>query len=1091
MPRAAATRKRSHPRVTRIFLFTDLREYTRFVETHGDVAASRLLRDYRTIVRREVAKTRGAEIKTEGDSFYIVFEAAVPALDCAIAILDQVNAHNRRQSERRLQVGAGLHAGDAVEYDGQYVGGAVIVASRLSTKAASGELLVSDTVRGLVRTGQTHALRDRGTVTLKGVSEPIHVWSVALGDAPAQPDSDPAGIPLPAGVLRQPAESGQLVCPVLVGRETELATYRDVLEDGAAGRGRVVFVSGEPGVGKSAFMREAARVSMPLGYRLLPGAAVQWERGLPYAPFLSALRAGFAGPALRDVVGRVAPDIGPLLPELGQPGAAADSPIERHRIARAFNDIFQAVARQAPLLIVLEDLHWVDEASIALLQQLAREIKEQSVVVLGSYRSDEMHRRHPLSPLVGDLARARLAVTIAFDPLGTSQTDELVRVTLGGVTLERDILDAIYARSEGNPFFTEELLKALVESGAIVRGEGQSWSRGTAAAAQLRLPETLVDLVLARLERLSASARVTLGAASVIGGRLEYETLRRVRAIHESALTTDLRELVDEQFLVEQRGHGPATFAFRHALGREVIYDDLLLPERQRLHLLVGEALVAGGDAPPALVAQHWSAGGDRRRAADAYEAAGNAALAVNAASEAVTNFEAAIAASDRITAAQYLGLAHAYKAIDHLKARAAAERGLQLLGPSEDIECRVTFMRIAGRSRWLMGDALGNFELARSAVELVDGMEDSRAKAEALDWYASAHATRGDNAAAREWAERALTVARSSGARAIAANALITIAGCESVRSPVSALSLIDEAAALARGATAAEALARAHMDGIAFSFQAEPERRRFVRLERAAEFGKRYGYGAREVAAFRAFHHFASGHWPADGRFGVADDFEGDMHTAWVRLLEALVECGRKGPTQAALAPVSGIVARAIQQDEPQWTVQWLSYAALAYAWAGDRDAFRSSVEGMLAAAGRTADPARSLTLLARGFTSPAAVLLLAGERDRLEEMAGALVEVDGHAGERDLLLAFVAWLDGAPADAPFAAAIGALGQRGLELSTAVATWALASVRPDARLPDGAIAAADHTLRMANATWLAGGLARQGSASPLTPST
>lgn len=1081
MPRVTATRERSHPRVTRIFLFTDLREYTRFVETHGDVAATRLLRDYRTIVRREVARTRGAEIKTEGDSFYIVFEAAVPALDCAVAILEQVNVHNEKLPARRLDIGAGLHAGDAVEYDGQYVGGAVIVASRLSTKAASGELLVSDTVRGLVRTGQAHLLRDRGTVTLKGVSEPIRVWSVAPGEAAAGPVQEPTGLPLPAGDLRQSAPSGHLVCPILVGRESELNAYRRVLEEAVDGRGRLLFVSGEPGVGKSAFVREAVRVATPSGYRILPGAAVQWERGLPYAPFLSALRAGFVGPALRDVVGRAAPDIGPLLPELGQAGAAADSPIERHRIARSFTELFQAIARQAPLLLVLEDLHWVDEASIALLQHLARAIQQHPVVVLATYRSDEVHRRHPLSGLVADLTRARLAVPIPLDLLGTLQIDELVRATLDGAPIGREILDAIYARSEGNPFFAEELLKSLVESGAITRGAGDVWQRGS--AVHLRLPETLRDLVLSRLERLGDSARLTLAAASVIGGRFGYETLRSVRAIDEAALTADLRQAIDEQFLVEQREQGPGSFAFRHALGREVIYDDLLLPERQRLHLLVGEALVARSDAPPALVAQHWSAGGDRRRAAEAYEAAGNAALSVNAASEAVAGFEAAISASDRITATQYLGLARAYLAIDHLKARGAAERGLALLDPTDDVESRVTLMRIAGRSRWFMGDAAGNFELARAAVDLVAGLEDGRAKADAFDWYANAHVTRGDDIAAREWAERALAVARSSGARAIAANALITIASCEAHRSPVTALALIDEAAAIARGAAAAEVLARAHMNGIATSFQAEPERRRFIRLERATEFARRYGYGAREIAAFRAFHEFSAGRWPAGGLFDVAGDAEADLYVAWVRLLEALMDCARQGPTEAALARVSGIAARAVRQDEPQFALPWISHAALAQSWAGRPDEMRTSMAVMLSFADRTADPARSLTLLCRGFPWAATVLLLARERERLEAMARAFGDPDGHEGERELVEAFLLWLAGQPVDAPLGAAAAALEQRGFGMAVAFAIAAMRAIRPEAALPEGMVSRARDILRDAQATWLEATLATPGA--------
>lgn len=1047
------------------------------METQGDVAASELLRDYRTIVRREVARTHGAEIKTEGDSFYIVFEAAVPALDCAIAILERIAAHNRRSPTRLLHVGAGLHAGDAVEYDDQYVGGAVIIASRLCAKAAAGELLLSDTFRGLVRTAQAHALRDRGTVTLKGVSEPVHVWSLSAGQ-PAVPAGDSAGIPLPTGELRVAAPPGQLVCPVLVGRDAELTTFREALTRTLAGQGGVVFVSGEPGVGKSAFVREAARVAAALGWRMLPGAAVQWERMLPYAPFLSALRGGFPDDALRAVVGRAAPDLAPLFTELGQPGAAVDSPLERHRIARAFSELLQAVARQAPLLVVLEDLHWVDEASIALLQQLAREVQQLPIVLLITYRSDEVHRRHPLSALVAELGRARLATTIRLDTLDSGQTDELISATLGGAPLERDVLDAIYARSEGNAFFTEELLKSLVESGAIVRRDGRGWQRG--AGGSLDLPETLRDLVLARLERLAPETRATLAAASVLGARFDYDSLRRLRGSDDGALTAALREAVEEQLLVEPRGGGPASFAFRHALGREVIYDDLLLPERQQLHLLAAEALATTAGSAPALVAQHWRAGGDHARAAEAYLAAGNAALSVNASAEAVAHFEAAIRSSGQATVPQYLGLARAYQAIDQLKARGAAERGMALLGPDDDLGSRIDLMHIAGRARGVMGDTAGNFELARSAVALVEGAEDSRAKADTFDWYANAHATREDLAAAREWAERALAVAKAGGARATAASALLTLARCESVRSPAAALLLVDEAAAIARGATAAEVLARAHAGGIAYSFQVEPARRRFIRIERALEVSRRYGHGASWFAAYRALHHFASGEWPGPGGHGAAGDSGGDLYLAWVTLLESLVSCAREGPSDKVLSRIDTLAGRPVVREEPQWGIPWLSAAALAQTWAGRTGDASVSVRLMVEVAQKTELPARSLSLLSRGLTLSSIVLLLARERDQLDAMARALADVEGHAGERELLEAFVLWLDGAAIEAPLRAASVALAQRGLDLSTALAVWALARLRPDAELPEDVRTAAEETLRKAQATWLLNELAK-----------
>jgi class 3 adenylate cyclase len=1072
MPRISRKRDASEARVTRVFLFSDLREYTRFVETHGDVAASRLLRDYRTIVRKEVARTHGAEIKTEGDSFYIVFESAVPALDCAVAILEQVEAHNARHPDRPLWVGAGLHAGDAVAYDDQYVGGAVIVASRLSTKAAAGELLVSDTVRGLVRTGHSHRLVERGSVVLKGVSEAIRVWSVDRG-ASSKAAFGRADEPRPRADLQRRAGPGQLLCPVLVGRERELAVFAGTLADASAGRGAMVFVSGEPGIGKSAFAREAASAGQAKGFGLMAGAAVQWESGLPYAPFLSALRSGFDADTLRAVVTREAPDIAPLLPELGQAPIAVSSPLERHRIGRAFNDLFLGLSRQAPLLVVLEDLHWVDEASIALLQQLTPELQRVPVVVLITYRSDEVLRRHPLSVLIADLLRARLATSLPLAALDSTQTDELIEATLTGAQLDRDTRAAIYARSEGNALFTEELLKSLVDAGAIVQQTDRGWHRS--GSAKLPLPETLRDLVIARVERLRPSTAATLAAASVIGGRFDYQTLRRIHPTQESELTNDLRQAVDEQLVVEQREGGGASFAFRHALTREVIYDDLLLPERRRLHLLVAEALLTDGPAAPALVAEHLSAGGDRQRAAAAYEDAGNAALAINAAAEAAAHFEAAMKASDRPTTRQYLGLARAFLPTDHAKARAAAEHGITLLGSDDDLTRRVELMHCAGQARWLMGDAAGNLELARAAVDLLRDEPDSPVKADAFAWYAGTLSTRGDVATAREWAERALAVANATGARAIAAVALLTVASCESVRSPRSALELVDEAAAIARGARAADVLARAHANGVDYSFQVETERRRFIRIERAAEFGRRYGYGTSQFTADRAFHNFVAGNWPPDGVFAVTGDPDVDIYVAWVRLLEELIACARSGPTTERRARVRHLVERAIRQDEPQWAVPWLSYAALVEGWASAWDDFRSTADQMLSFAGRTSSPDRSLSLLCRGLPSAAIVLLLRKDRQTLAAMLGALADVEGHAGERELLDAFERSLGGASEAGSLLTASTHLAERGFGIATALAAWALVTTRPDASLPVEVRTAAATTLQKAGATWLA----------------
>jgi len=164
--------------VTRAFLFSDLRGYTSFVELRGDVAAADLLRDYRTLVRGAVARHEGGEVKTEGDSFYVVFTSALAALDCAVSILREADARNRQEPDGPLHIGIGVHAGEVVPYDEQFVGGAVNIAARLASKAHAAEILVTDTLRGLVRTGHSYSLTDRGQVRVKGVGERMRAWHV-------------------------------------------------------------------------------------------------------------------------------------------------------------------------------------------------------------------------------------------------------------------------------------------------------------------------------------------------------------------------------------------------------------------------------------------------------------------------------------------------------------------------------------------------------------------------------------------------------------------------------------------------------------------------------------------------------------------------------------------------------------------------------------------------------------------------------------------------------------------------------------------------------------------------------------------------
>ena len=1052
--------------VTRAFLFSDLREYTRFVEAHGDAAAAGLLREYRALVRREVRRHTGAEVKTEGDSFYVVFESPAAALECGVAILKGAAEHTRLHGERPLRIGMGLHAGETVPFDDQFVGSAVNIGARLASKAGPGELIISDTFRGLVRTGVTYAMTDRGPLRLKGLSERIRAWRVDWdGGTPAAtplagaPAPAAAAVPLPSPLAPPTLRSGELLCPILVGRERELEVVDAALVDAVAGHGAVLLVSGEAGVGKSALLRELERRAHEASFVLLPGATLESDAGLPYAPFISAIRLGYRDANVsewRTALERLAPDLASLFPELGRAERerAAVSVVERHRIPIAFSTFLGELSAHAPVLLLLEDIHWADEASLALLERLAREVARWRVVIAATYRSDEMHRLHPLQRTVAGIRRDRLARELALLPLGREETVRLITAAAEDHRIDPDVAETIYRRTQGNPFFTEELLRAVVD--------------GSASAP---VPASVRDAVRARLTRLSAASRATVAVASVIGDRARSDVLCTVRGIGEVELSDQLHEAIDEQILVELDDiHEPA-YAFRHALTREVVYEQMLLPERRRLHLRVAEALAGVRLTPASTLAEHWRLGGDRDKAAEAYARAAQRALALYAPVEAVAHVESAIEMRGSATLDDYETLARAYLFFDVAKARDAAKDGLELMAGDADTLRRIGLMRLAGRALSAVGDADGNAALANEAWTLAEAHGDPKTRAHAADWVANAAATRGHMADAREWAERAIETARASGELAVEANALATLAISIADRRPIDALRLVEDAAAIARRTGSADVMARVHQNGVVDAFSAESERPRLVRIERGREFALRYGLRRPIFETFLLWHDMLALHWPEPST--APTEISDDLFSAWTELLHVLMEACRGGP--AAAERSAPLVDRARKTGEPQWAVPWLGWRALLLEWAGDREGSRAATAEMLAMADRHHDPAIGLTALARGLNAPAVLAFLAGDAETLGRMDDALAEAQGHAGDRDAIAAFRSALDGRDARECFERAAADQRKRGLRLSIAVDLWALASRGAVTAEWAPVTTAVTEELRRAGAEWLA----------------
>ena len=918
-PRTRATPSRKKQTTARAFLFSDLRDYTSYVEAKGDAAAARLLREYRTLVRREVARHEGAEVKTEGDSFYVVFESASSALECAVGILRAADTRSAKDPSAPLRIGVGLHAGETVEYDDQFVGSAVNIASRLAGKAGAMELLISDTLRGLVRTSQSLAMTERGALDLKGVAEKIRAWSVEWREPePVISGAPPAAMP---GVARQRTAppTGQLLCPVVVGRRAERERFAAALAAATGGSGQTVVLGGEAGVGKSAFVRDAQDRALAAGCRVLVGLTLQADAGLPYGPFVSAVRSGFRG-LDRDELGRVlrhsAPDLAELFPELGRTERAeAPSSLERHRLSVAFQHLLRAFAREAPLLVVLEDLHWADETSLELLQHLARELRDERALILATYRSDEMHRRHPFLRVLAELQRERLVTEIALRRLTPDETKELIRETFAAsdpdISVSDEFRDAIYARSEGSPFFTEELLKALVESGGIYFRTDTGWGRKP--IAELEIPGSIREAVRTRVDRLSSEARETLSAASVIGQRFSFDLLRTVRGVEERVIETHVREFIELQLVVEAGDEGAETdeYAFRHALTREVVYDDLLVRERKRLHRAVSAAL--GDAAEPSLLAHHLLAAGEADRAVPNLLEAARRAFRASAPREAVAHVARALEVGvpdDGLAAALELQ-AEAYHFFDAALSLKAAVEAAEAYRERGDPRGRSRMLRLASRSHWLRGEGAEAQALAREALDVLAGEPESMGLGRATAHLAGLRMVDNANEEAVTLGDQAIAIGERTKDPWTIANALISKGSAIGRSDGPAGLALVRQGTALAKREGLIDAASRGLNNSVLWSSiigLPRPEIRR--EIEAALAWSRAHGL---ERAGMAYLNNQLAWVTAADGDLAGARAILDEIHAAGVRVghvFAFLLDTLRDGPA-ASLARVDEVLA------------------------------------------------------------------------------------------------------------------------------------------------------------------------------------
>ena len=420
------------------------------------------------------------------------------------------------------------------------------------------------------------------------------------------------------------AAMARVSSPIFVGRTVELERLCDALELAKGARPMTRLVAGDAGIGKTRLIGEFVAVARSSGAHTLIGDCLQLgESGLPYAPFVGALR-----PLLRSMprerldalIGPGRRELAHLLPDLASPAAPTGrgrdgTPSATAEQARLFEIVFgllRRLADDAPVVLILEDLHWADSSTRDLLHFLVRSAREGRFLFIGTYRSDELHRRHPLRPLLAELGRLEAVDDIE---LGAFGADELAE-QLAGITGEAphaELVSTVLTRSGGNPFFVEELM-AVGEAG-------------------LALSRSLRDTLDDRIRHLDEDAQRVLRIASVAGARVDHRILAEVAELSEPILTKAVREGVEHHLLVPTAPEETPGYRFRHALVQEVVYEELLPNERTQLHAAYAVAIErrAQGDSQEragiaAQLAHHWLMAHDLERALPATLGAARAA---------------------------------------------------------------------------------------------------------------------------------------------------------------------------------------------------------------------------------------------------------------------------------------------------------------------------------------------------------------------------------------------------------------------------------------------------------------------------------
>jgi predicted ATPase/class 3 adenylate cyclase len=633
-------------------LFADLKGSTELLETLDPEEGRAIVEPLLRIMSDAVRRYEGYLVRTTGDGVFALFGAPVAyedhpqrALYAALQMQRELHAHVQVQTAKghsTLEARVGVHTGEVVAYAGEasgkieyrLIGHTANLASRMESIAPPGSIAVSETTAKLC--DGYFELRGLGPTTVRGVSAPVNVYEV-LGSGPLRSHFE---LSTRRGLTR------------FVGRERELEQMRRALEQSMAGHGQIVAVVAEAGTGKSRLFYEF-KATIPTECKIFEAHSVSHGKASAWLPVLDLLHGYFGITETDDATSRrdkfratltaLDPALEDTLPYLfgllgildgPDPHAQMDARIKRQRTLEAIKRIILRDSLRQPVVVIFEDLHWIDEQTQGLLDLLADSVPSARMLLLFNYRPEYHH----------GWANKSYYSQLRLEPLAAADGAAMLTALLGEGDELRPLKRLIAERTGGNPFFIEEIVQGLFEDGALVRN---GTVRITRSLSQLRLPPTVHGMLAARVDRLPRQQKDLLQTLAVMGREAQLRLVREVTSADEVQLSQNLAELCAAEFIYEQPVAGDTEFVFKHALTQEVAYGSLLIERRKQLHERAGYSIetVFADKLSDHLdvLAHHYSHGDNIDKAIEYLCRAGEQALRRSAHDQAIRNLNGAI----------------------------------------------------------------------------------------------------------------------------------------------------------------------------------------------------------------------------------------------------------------------------------------------------------------------------------------------------------------------------------------------------------------------------------------------------------------